>query len=143
MSRLLAAISIACVVTGAQARELTLTTTTDTTSVGREYTVSRQDPGLQVIGKDIELAHATGVTTISYSAVSGNFYFWLDEFTLGAGDSSCATSAKFGIPVNATSTPLIDQVKMAFLSGKQVKVTWNTGACTGGGMRPHYVKVYR
>jgi len=107
-----------------------------------EYTEANNN-GMQITTTDITSEYATGVTEISYSSNSENFYFWLDEFDWTDTGSICIVHEKFGVRVEPTNAPLIDQVKMAFLSGKQIKVTWNTGACTGGGVRPHYIKIYR
>ncbi|MBL4686721.1 MAG: hypothetical protein JKY37_19140 [Nannocystaceae bacterium] len=38
---------------------------------------------------------------------------------------------------------LVAQVRMAFLSGKPVRVYWQPGACAGSSPAPHYIKIYK
>lgn len=90
-----------------------------------------------------ETPSATGVTTISYSSSSSNFYFWLDGIQPSGLSTNCLNTTKFGIPVKKSTDELIAQVKMAFLSGKQVKVSWKSTGCAGGAPTPFYIKVYR
>lgn len=70
-----------------------------------------------------ESPYTMGVRTISYSSNSKNFYFWLDD---PPPETDCEIRDKFGISVDPKNDELIAQVKMAFFSGKQVKVSWTT-----------------
>ena len=87
--------------------------------------------------------HAMGVTTVSYSSESENFYFWLDGPNPDKSQTNCSNPEKFGVPVEPENEELIAQVKMAFLSGKQVKVSWYDDECAGGAPLPFYIKTYR
>lgn len=83
------------------------------------------------------------VETIAYSASSENFYFWLDGYTVPSQSTACGNGTKFGIHVNAANEELIEQVEMAFLSGRKMKIYWPYDVCVGGAPGPHYVKLYR
>jgi hypothetical protein len=57
--------------------------------------------------------------------------------------SACPNGSKFGLPATAENEELIAMVKMAFLSGKTVRVQWRFLDCTGSAPRPHYLKLAR
>ena len=91
---------------------------------------------------------AKQVSTIAYSADTEVFYFWLDGYTITSSVSDCSDITKFGIVTTSTAdAQLVAVIKMAFLSGKSVKVYWNKQDCTGtgtsGSTEPYYIKVYQ
>ena len=90
--------------------------------------------------------HATGVERVAYSSASEIFYFWLDGITVDPGQSDCEDPDRldrFAIRDEPQNEELIAQIKMAFLSGKQLNATWDRGTCAGGAVAPHYIKLYR
>lgn len=87
--------------------------------------------------------YAAAVSTLAYSSSSEIFYFWLDGEAVPRSESSCDNTSKFAIRVVPPNEGLISQVKMAFLSGKQINVYWDWENCAGSAISPHYIKVYR